>query len=72
MDCSTGKGGKSKGGKNRDKKIVMVRLIKQKKKSHTKKNQVWEQQKVQFFSKCSGTIPLASNPGIGILVGALM
>jgi hypothetical protein len=37
MDCSTGKGGKSKGGKNRDKKIVMVRLIKQKKKSHTKK-----------------------------------
>jgi hypothetical protein len=32
MDCSTGKGGKVKGSKNRDKKIVMVMLIIQKKK----------------------------------------
>jgi hypothetical protein len=32
MDCSTGKGGKVNGGKNRNKKIVMVKLIIQKKK----------------------------------------
>jgi hypothetical protein len=33
IDCSTGKGGKVKGGKNRDKKIVMVKLIIQEKKT---------------------------------------
>jgi hypothetical protein len=45
----------SEGGKNRDKKIVMIKLIKQ----------VQQQQKVQFTGKVSGLIPLASNPGIG-------
>jgi hypothetical protein len=38
MDCSTGKGGKVSGDKNRDKKVVMVKLIIQKKKPHTHKN----------------------------------
>jgi hypothetical protein len=45
MDCSTGEG-----GKNRDKKIVMVKLIQ-------KKHSVQEQQKVQSLGKSSGVIP---------------
>jgi hypothetical protein len=48
MDCSTRKGGKLKGGMNRDKKIVMLKLIIQKK-STTKKNQVQEQEEVKSW-----------------------
>jgi hypothetical protein len=36
MDCTTGKGGKVKCGKNKDKKIVMVKLIIQEKKNLTR------------------------------------
>jgi hypothetical protein len=43
----------SEGGKNRGKKIVMVKLIIQKDK---KKHQV-QKQKVQSFGKSSGVIP---------------
>jgi hypothetical protein len=59
-DCSTGKGGTRKGAKNRDKKVVMVKLIIQKHTqtcTHTHKNQVQEQQKVQFSGKSSRVIP---------------
>jgi hypothetical protein len=56
MDCSTGKGGKVR-GKNRDKKIVMVKLIIQKKRKHNRKHQVKKQQKVQSFGKSSKVIP---------------
>jgi hypothetical protein len=42
MYCSTGKGGKVKGGNNRDKKTVMVKLIIQRKKNHSKNHQVQE------------------------------
>jgi hypothetical protein len=42
MDCSTGKERKE-GGKNRDKKIVMIKLI-----TEEKNHQVSQQLKVQF------------------------
>jgi hypothetical protein len=61
MDCSTRKGRKVKGGKNRDKKIVVVKFIIQK----TKIKQVQQQQKVQSAQYHSGLIPFASNSGIG-------
>jgi hypothetical protein len=43
----------SEGSINRDKKIVMVKLIIQ----NLKRHQVQEQQKVQSFGRSSGVIP---------------
>jgi hypothetical protein len=68
--------GKQK-GKNRDKKIVMVKLVIQEKtnthtKPKTKKHQVQGHQKIQFFGKSSQVIPQVSNTGIGIQAGAQM
>jgi hypothetical protein len=48
-------------GENREKKIVMEKLIIQKKKKKTRYNN----RKFSLFSKSSGLIPSASNPGIG-------
>jgi hypothetical protein len=47
--------GRNEGGKNRDKKIVMIKLI--------IKNRYSE--KIQWLGESSGVIPLVSNPGIG-------
>jgi hypothetical protein len=48
----------NEGGKNRNKRIVMVRLtIQGEKKRCNKEHQVQEPQKVQSFGKSSGVIP---------------
>jgi hypothetical protein len=57
MDCSTRKGEKMKGAKNRGKKLVVVKLIFKKKLYNNNK-------KSGVFCKSSEFIPLASNPGI--------
>jgi hypothetical protein len=56
MDCSMGRGWKIK-----EVRIVMVKLVIQKKTKQNKKtkkpHQVLEQQKIQSFGKSSGVIP---------------
>jgi hypothetical protein len=56
----------SEGGKNRDKKIVMVKLAIQKKKSGR------NNKKFSLFGKSSGLTPQVSNPHISVQVGALI
>jgi hypothetical protein len=51
--------GESEEGKNRDKKIVMVKLTTQEKKNR------YSNKKFSLLGKSSGLIPLVSNPGIG-------
>jgi hypothetical protein len=65
MDCSTGKGGNLKEGKNRDKKIVVVKFIIQKKKKQEKTPGTAITKVSSLLGKHSGVIPLASNHGIG-------
>jgi hypothetical protein len=56
------KGG-NEGSKNRDKKIVMVKLIIQKK--IQKNTKYSNDKKFSLLGKSSGVIPLVSSPGIG-------
>jgi hypothetical protein len=60
----------SEEGKNRDKRIVMMKLVMQE--TWLKKIPDQESQKIISIGKSSGVIPLLSNPGIGIQAEALM
>jgi hypothetical protein len=64
----------SEWSKNRDKKIVIVKLIIQRENLQKKhqKHQVQEQHQVPSFGKSIGVLPLVSNLGVGIQLGALM
>jgi hypothetical protein len=55
----------SESHKNRCKKIVMMKLVIQKK-INNKNHWIQEQQKVRSFDKISGVISQMCNPGIGI------
>jgi hypothetical protein len=55
----------SEGSKDKAKKIIMVKLIKQKEKKTPGTT-------ISLFGKSSGVIPLVPNPGISVQAGALL